>query len=92
MKATNFYKAAANNGVTCQENCTSVSLRRWEYLMEGAVKANGEKIKAIIKKHLPELYEEIGLNFYNPYQHQSQRTKTHLVYVHSAIEYFIKIS
>jgi len=71
-------------------DCTSISIQKWNRLMEDSVKANGSKIKSLIKKHIPSLYESLALNFYNPYQSNSVRTKTHFIYIHSGIEYFLK--
>jgi len=71
-------------------DCTRITARKWDSLMEGAVKANGRKIRSLIRKFLPDLYENLALNFYNPYEHQCVRTKTHFVYIHSGIEYFLK--
>ena len=71
--------------------CCDISEFKWDKLMEGAKKANGSKIKGMIKKQLPELYNDLSLNFGNPYEQQSQKTKTHYIYVWSAIEYFLKI-
>lgn len=45
-------------------------------------------IKRILKE-LPELYEALALNFYNPFMNQCKQTKTHYILVSSAIEYFI---
>ena len=76
--------------IELEHTCVSVTIRKWESLMEKSVKADGLKIRRLIKKHLPDLYQELGLNFSNPYESQCVRTKTHLIYVHSSIEYFIK--
>jgi len=72
------------------DNCTCISKRKWDAYMDGAVKANGNKIRALIKKFLPDLYEELALQFHNPYEHQCKRTETHFIYVWSEIEYFLK--
>lgn len=72
--------------------CVNVSEREWDELMKGAKKANGSKIRGMIKKQLPDLYKDLTLNFHNPYESQSQKTKTHYIYVWSAIEYFLKIN
>ena len=42
-----------------------------------------------IKKYMPDLYESLGLDFYNPYEEKTRVTRTHYVLVHSSIEYFI---
>lgn len=72
-------------------NCTEITSTRWIELMEGAKKANGSKIKGMIKKQFPELYNGLCLDFPNPYEQNRKRTKTHYIYVYSAIEYFFKI-
>ena len=74
-----------------EHTCASIDINKWKELMNNSVKANGSKIRRMIKKQLPELYNELALQFHNPYEHQSVRTKTHLIYVHSMIEYFFKI-
>ncbi len=43
-----------------------------------------------IKKHLPQLYEALCLNFYNPWEEQCSRNKEYYILVHSGIEYFIR--
>ena len=68
--------------------CTNCSLHRWNLLMKGAVRANKRTINSLVKKLLPDLYEELALQFFNPYNYL--RTKTHLILVHSSIEYFLK--
>lgn len=83
---------AYNSTIELEYTCVDVTMSEWESLMEGAVKANGSKIRAMIKKQLPELYNDLALQFYNPYEQQSERTDTHLIYVSSAIEYFLKIN
>lgn len=85
-------KQAYNSKIELQYTCDSISLNKWNCLMDRAIKANGSKIRAMIKKQLPELYNSLALNFHNPYEQQSQRTKTHLIYVHSGIEYFLELS
>lgn len=55
--------------------------------MKGAVKADKNRINNLVKKQIPSLYESLALNCYNPYNYY--RTKTHLILIHSSIEYFI---
>ena len=43
-----------------------------------------------IKKHLPQLYEDLCLDYYNPYENKCGVNQDYYVLVHSAIEYFIK--
>lgn len=42
-----------------------------------------------IKKHLPELYYGLGLEYHNPYEKQCRVNKRYYILVHSATEYFI---
>lgn len=71
-------------------DCTSVNIQRWNELMKGARKCSYKKLVKRIKNELPELYDELGLAFYNPYEEQCKQTKTHYILVSSAIEYFIR--
>lgn len=87
MKA---HEAYASN-IHLEYTCVGIGVKKWESLMEGAIKASGIKIRKMIKEQLPELYEELGLESYNPYESNACRTKTHLIYVWSSIEYFLKI-
>ena len=57
--------------------------------MRGARKCSYKRLVARIKKELPELYNALCLNLYNPYEESCQQTKTHYILVHSSIEYFI---
>lgn len=58
--------------------------------MEGTTKADGEQIRRLIKLHMPELYHDLLLEFYNPYEAKCVKKEGLLVYVHSSIEYFLK--
>lgn len=69
-------------------NCTSISQGKWNSLMKGAKRADKRKINALVKENLPDLYNDLALEFYNPYNYF--RTRTHLILVHSSIEYFIR--
>jgi hypothetical protein len=57
--------------------------------MKGNKPLNYEWLRRKVKKHLPELYDSLGLDYYNPYENQTRVTKTHYILVHSSIEYFI---
>ena len=78
------------NNLEYVDNCMGISIKKWESYMLNTTKANGKKIKSLIKKHLPDLYESIGLEFPNPFEHKSVKKDGLLVYVHSGIEYFFK--
>ena len=68
--------------------CCNISQYKWDILMNNAVRADKKKINRLVKKLLPNLYYELRLNFHNPYNYF--RTKTHLILVHSSIEYSLR--
>ena len=69
--------------------CVGIGMKRWNQLMKGSKPLNYEWLLRRIRKHMPDLYEALGLNFYNPYEEQTRVTRTHYILVHSSIEYFI---
>jgi len=79
-----------NDKIKLETTCVQTKTSQWNHLMRNAVKADGKKIRAMIKEQIPDLYESLGLKFYNPYESQCQRTDKHYIYVHSSIEYFLK--
>lgn len=72
-----------------ETNCTCVSLDEWNELMKGAKKCSYKRLVNRIKNELPDLYNDLCLSFYNPFECQCKQTRTHYILVHSAIEYFI---
>lgn len=69
--------------------CSTFSADECERLMRGARRVSYKRLVAKIKKHLPRLYDDLALQYPNPYEDQCSQTKTHYILVHSAIEYFI---
>ena len=69
-------------------NCTQMSKRKWDSYMADAKRANKFEINRLVKILLPDLYEQLALDYYNPYNYY--RTPSHLIVIHSGIEYFIK--
>jgi hypothetical protein len=92
MSAIKIYNQAEQKGISYYANCTSINIKEHEKLMSNSTKANGKKIRQLIKKNCPELTDQLTLNFPNPYEHQSRKKEGMLIYVHSAIEYFFKIN
>lgn len=70
-------------------DCTCITQNQWNNYMQDTTKADGKRIRNIIKEHLPELYASLCLAFPNPFENRSVKKKGLLVYVHSGIEYFI---
>ena len=69
--------------------CVGIGMNRWNRLMKGAKPLNYDWLVRKIRKHMPELYDGLGLQYPNPYDNQAKVTGTHYILVHSAIEYFI---
>jgi len=88
MRAKRFYNSI--QGMSLQCSCPEISITQWDQLMKGHKRANKKRAERLIKQHLPGLFDALALEFYNPYN--CLRTETHLIYVHSGIEYFIKIN
>ena len=72
-----------------ETNCTCVNIDEWNQLMKGARKCSYKRLVSQIERELPELYRDLCLNYYNPFESQCKQTRTHYILVHSAIEYFI---
>lgn len=92
MSALKIYNQAERNGIYFYADCTSITITQHEKFMENSTKANGKKIRQLIKNNCPDLYENLGLDFPNPYEHKSRKKDGMLIYVHSSIEYFLKIN
>ena len=86
--STQIYKKAQANGVHFDCSCVGVTIDKWESLMAGAKKAN----KKLVTKFAVDagVIDPQDAKFRNPYT--QLKTKTHLIFVHSAIEYFLKIN
>ena len=70
--------------------CSDININRWNELMKGARKCSYKRLVARIKREMPELYNDLALDYYNPYEEQCKQTKTHYILVSSMIEYFIR--
>jgi len=70
---------------TCQE----ISINQWNKLMQGAKPCSYKRLISRIKANLPNLYNELCLDFYNPWYSSCKVTKTHYILVWSGIEFFI---
>ena len=75
------------NGLCLEATCTHINLTQWERWMEGATRADKRRIDGLVRKHLPDLYEALSLNLWNPYNYF--KTRRHLILVHSGIEHFL---
>lgn len=69
--------------------CETISIEQWNKLMKGAKPCSYKRLISRIKANLPNLYEELCLDLYNPWHNSCRVTKTHYILVWSAIEFFI---
>ena len=69
--------------------CAEITTDKWNELMKGAKPINYKWLVNKIKRELRSLYNDLSLEFYNPYAEQCRVTKTHYILVSSATEYFI---
>ena len=72
-----------------QCTCQDITKQEWDRLMKGRRPISYQCLKRRIKRTLPHLYNELMLDYYNPFEGDTYRTKTHYILTHSAIEYFI---
>lgn len=72
-----------------QCTCQDITKQEWDKLMKGRRPMSYTWLKKHIKRYLPHLYDELMLDYYNPYESATYRTKTHYILTHSSIEYFI---
>lgn len=90
----NIYERAENNGCFFESTCVGIGENKWDKLMAGHTAANRIKVVRIaLKAGIIDEWqakEEIKKPFFNPYSHF--KTKTHIIYVNSAIEHFIKVN
>jgi hypothetical protein len=70
--------------------CADITADKWNELMKGAKPINYKWLVNKIKRELRYLYNDLALEYYNPYAEQCKVTKTHYILVSSAIEYFIQ--
>lgn len=82
--------------VEFETTCGSISVNRYDQLYDKATRADRRKINRIVRSFLPDLANNLGLfqkslkdlRWFNPYKYY--KTETHLILVHSQIDYFIK--
>mgnify|MGYP001099698838 CR=1 FL=1 len=92
--ANSIYQKAFNNGCHLECTCVGITENEWDKLMKGHCKADRKKVVriALMAGIIDEeqAKNEIKNPYYNHYNHF--RTKTHIIYVHSMIEHFIKVN
>lgn len=82
-----IYQRAKERGCYLEATCVSSTQREWDNFMKGARPANTKKVERIAE--FAGLISKEDRKYYNPYNHYV--TKTHIIYVHSGIEHFIRV-
>jgi hypothetical protein len=88
MIAELIYRKAETNGVTPIGDCSSISLREWDKLMEDTVRADKRRVVNILVEQ--GFIEPEWKTWYNPYN--CFKSNNLLVFTESAIEHFYKIN
>lgn len=76
--------------ITYETNCTETTQEEWDELMKGGKPYPYSNLVNLIRKYYPKMYNELALNYHNPWSDDTYETKTHLILTHSAIEYFFR--
>lgn len=82
----NFYSSISR--LDCIASCVGITQAEWDQYMSGAKRADKRKVNALVKKHLPDLYADLCLDYRNPYNYY--KNDRFIILTHSAIEYFIE--
>ena len=88
-----IYERAKMYGAILVDTCEGIGIYQWQKYMKNHTKADRIKVvkiallAGVIDKE--QARQEIKNTYFNPYKHY--KTKTHIIYCHSAIEHFIKV-
>lgn len=89
----NIYQRADKYGAHLEGTCVSLNADEVDSLMKGKTKADRKQVlKVAFNVGLmseDEYRQSLRYRYYNPYRFY--KTDTHIIYVHSAVEYFIKV-
>lgn len=70
--------------------CAGFSTRKCDSLMKNRRRFSYKRLVSLIKKQYPDMYEELGLEFPNPWSSDTWKTPIHLIMNHSSVEYFFR--
>ena len=92
-KSETIYQRAKRNGATLIATCVGINIDQWNALMKGARDANSNSVIEIAyQAGVIDLWtrnKEKKEPYFNPYTHKV--TRTHIIYINSGIEHFIKV-
>lgn len=69
--------------------CADLTCKQVNELLKDAVPTDYKTLVEKIKVQLPDLYDKLALEFYNPWENACTETEKYYVLVHSATEYFL---
>jgi hypothetical protein len=87
-KAESIYKRAERKGVYLEADCSQVTPRQWEQIMNSATRADKKRIDKILIEAGEIDAKEAKFN--NPYNYY--KTDKYIIRRHSATEYFYRIN
>lgn len=92
MKAKEFYNNIFD--LTLEGTCCELGKFIQDLIENHCVKANYNKIIKLIKRYNYNLYNDLALNFYNPWCRDTYRSKDgkFIIITHSMTEYLFKIN
>lgn len=73
-----------------EATCIDLTSEKIENILRNSKPINYKWLIGRIRKQIPSLYENLCLDYYNPYQNNCRVTKDYYILVHSAIEFFIR--
>lgn len=69
--------------------CVTSTTEEINAFMKGMIPTDYSKLTEKIREQLPSLYEDLALDYYNPWHSSCGETDTHYILVHPAIEYIL---
>lgn len=70
--------------------CADIDSDEWESRMDGKRPFPYKKLVKMIKAKYPDIYEQLALQFPNPWEEDTYETPEYYVLTHSAIEFFFR--
>ncbi len=70
--------------------CADIDSDEWERRMDGKRPFPYKKLVKMIKAKYPDMYEQLALQFPNPWEEDTYETPEYYILTHSAIEFFFR--
>jgi hypothetical protein len=82
-----IYQRAERNGVELETTCVDISEKKYDLLFKNALRADKKRVTAIAVQ--AGIIDKSEARLWNPYP--CHKTRTHLIYTHSCIDYFLRV-